>query len=236
MDDALKKYNWEQNYQYLEGFKEEHGRFPTVEENKRIHNWLRYQRFRFKRGDLGKDKAKRLNDLGFPLKKNNNDILWERRFELLEVHVKLGNDPNVQRKPSNSEIERILANWLNKQRYNFKKGVLPMDKAQRLEKVGVYFSRQQFLFEKKYDELKRFQKKHGHFEVPYKGKHKKLRDWINHIRTVRRSSLTTEQVRALNEIGFPFKSKTQRLKEIKEKDNMAKVKNEYDTLKTKGAK
>ncbi|HBH23271.1 MAG TPA: hypothetical protein DDY13_07585 [Cytophagales bacterium] len=236
MKESTKRSVWEENYSYLENFLEENGRFPTVKENSRIHNWLRYQRYRFKKGELSPKKSKKLKEIGFLLSKNNNDVLWERRYELLKEYIRKGFDPNVPRKPDNKGVEYILSNWLNKQRYNFRKGILPLDKAKKLEEAGVYFSWKQYHFEKKYQQLKSFYKKHGHFEVPYTGKHKKLRQWIDQIRSKRKEQLTPEQLQALNELGLPFKSLTKRVKEAREKQSEAELKMQFSKLKKKDNK
>ncbi|KAG7342621.1 helicase domain protein [Nitzschia inconspicua] len=79
-------------------------------------------------------------------------------------------------------------------------------------------SRQNFQdkqWEEKFRELLRFQKKHGHFNVPHGHSNHKLAQWIKRMRyqyQLRKkgchSTLTDERFRKLNDIGFVWESHT----------------------------
>lgn len=122
---------WEDNFEKLKAFKEEHGRFP-IQKDGQIGVWHNSQRQNYRDGILKKDREAKLLSIGvkFGVKKE-----WGEWFPDLKRFLKeKGREP---RSASRSASERTLYGRLNRFRLDFKKGRLPQFQVQAFLELGL---------------------------------------------------------------------------------------------------
>lgn len=156
---------------------------------------------------------------------------WHIRFnELVEFYKKNGHCIV----PSTFEK---LGPWTKNQRHEYKlyqenkTSILTAERIEALNSMNFVWSvKPRSSWESRFEELKRFHKKHGHTKVP--NRMIKLRRWVtnqrsqyNQLKSNKRSSMNEERIKALEEIGFVWSPLKQRAKEIQSN----KEESEYDS-------
>ena len=106
---------------------------------------------------------------------------------------------------------------------------LPIDRINKLTKVGFIWNMEDERFSQNLKKLKRFYKQNGHWDVPQAGRTKKLGEWVAQVRC--RGLAKPHYVNALDDSGFVWEGKKIRLR--KAKSAMKKI-DIYSNLKTKG--
>ena len=123
---------WEEKYQMLKKYIEEHnGKIPTASEPI-IGKWLSNQRKNYKKGKLSEEKKQKLDSLVDWSKSQYeiNEEQWEEKYKLLKQYINENNGKNPPQK------EPIIGKWLNKQRTVYKKGKLSEERKQKLDALG----------------------------------------------------------------------------------------------------
>lgn len=137
---------------------------------------------------------------------------WERKFGLLRKYASQYGHCNVPQKHPD------LGRWVNDQRTNYKKWekgsktTLTEERRRLLEGIGFLWSPNELIWNERFEELKAYKKRTGHFNVPQKGN--TLGKWVNDQRTQYkklmdggRSNLTEARKRILEGIGFSWNAK-----------------------------
>ncbi len=211
------KDQWEQRFAELEAFKSRHGHCSVPRdwrENPRLGTWVHNQRMRKRCGEVGPERIRRLEAVGFDWSHDRdaarlqavyarNDV-WERMFGQLEKFQKRYGHCRVPRgRPGN----RRLATWVFKQRQLQRRGELQPDRFRRLDAIGFAweatgFANQRWL--KYWARLMEFRRRFGHCHVPTTwSEDKALGYWVTSQRAMRKKGLLTEEtVRRLDEVGF----------------------------------
>jgi Helicase associated domain len=138
---------WEAGFQLLLDFKKghDHCRAPTKwtketnETKKKLALWVLRQRRDYMKGRLKKHRVEKLKSIGFiwKLKEQHNGLWrngqWNEKFnQLLQFKEEHGHC-NV---PWGYAENKGLAGWVNTQRKTNSMGRLPLDRKERLERVG----------------------------------------------------------------------------------------------------
>ncbi|GAA1479012.1 hypothetical protein GCM10009623_34580 [Nocardioides aestuarii] len=126
--------------------------------------WVGEQRVRYTAGDLPQERQQRLETLAGWSWHPHAD-LWERHFEALEQFV--AREGHARVPTDHIEGDVPLADWVIRHRQEFKAGLVPADRAARLEALpdwtwDVLASR----WEKHYTALEAFAAREGHAQVP----------------------------------------------------------------------
>ena len=135
-----KEFMWEQGFQHLVAYKEEHGDVlvPISYETPsgfKLGRWIdsvRHSRV------LGEDRIKRINELGFVW--NVNEHRWEQGFQHFVAYKEEHGDlpvPNDYKTKSGYK----LGQWVNSQRSNAKKGQLSSQRIKRLNELKFVWRR-----------------------------------------------------------------------------------------------
>jgi hypothetical protein len=130
---ASRRTPWEDRYQELVSFKEEHGHLMVPPESK-LGVWVKNQRTFFQYGTLALDRIAKLEILGFFFRPPHVfDTRWNQNYALLEAFQKEHGHTNVT--PGNA-----LHKWASKQRFHARNGNLPQDRVAKLEALGFVFA------------------------------------------------------------------------------------------------
>jgi len=140
--------------------------------------------------------------------------LWTLRYgELIEYKEKHG-DCNV---PETYEANKPLGTWVQYQRQQYrhlqegKYSTMTEGRMDKLKELGfIWRKANSSSWNQKYDELKKYKQKHGDCNVPRHNKSfTQLGNWVYSQRTQyrylqqgRQSSMTTERIDKLEELGF----------------------------------
>jgi len=130
-----RKRTWQERASELVEFRRVHGRFPRgyVQDESKPYTFLQYQREKCRAGKLPGDQRSYLDEhlSGWltPPKHDREEELWGRRAGELERFVALhGRFPSY--KTASEPLEKVLAVWVQRQRYCLRRGIL-VDTRQR---------------------------------------------------------------------------------------------------------
>ncbi len=130
---------WEEMFEVLGRFieREGHARVPRehVEDGEALGEWVKIQRDAYrgiKGRRLAKDRGDKLNALeGWTW--DRQDARWEKGFERLVAYVQC--EGHARAPLGFTEGDFALGNWVSRQRYAYRKGWLPQERAMRLESL-----------------------------------------------------------------------------------------------------
>jgi hypothetical protein len=213
---ASSKTTWSDRFRELLAYRKIHGDCKVPKgwpENPRLGQWVVNQRNRRKKGGLREEFIRRLDEIGFDW--SIRVLRWEQcLLELVEFRRKAGHC-NVPPRWTGSPA---LANWVRRQRSDWKSGRLPEDRLNRLKALG--FEREGGLRRKKRLEtawqeflhaLGEFKRTRGHCRVP-KGwpANPGLAQWVVNQRSRAKSgTLRTDRLAELDELGFEWEIKVE---------------------------
>jgi hypothetical protein len=124
---------------------------------------------------------------------------WTLQYEALQKFVS-----HQSRIPSKEEFHQNfpVGRWVNRQRYVFGQGKLPIDRIEKLQSIPGWSWIRQPEFDLYLDLLLKFVAREGHADVPQKHleDEKKLGVWVSNQRR-RWDKLTSEQQEALSKIN-----------------------------------
>jgi hypothetical protein len=218
---------WNKRYEELLEYYKEHGHsmFPVESQtHKELGIWVGTQRRRYKQKIEGKpegsimtdERIRLLNELDFvwdPLEE-----LWTKRYEELVEYYRRHGHTMV---PRESETHKELGFWVGTQRRRYKQkiegkpgGSLMTDKRIRmLNELNFVWDPHDDLWTKRYEELAKYYKEHGHSMVPTESQtHKELGIWVSTQRQFfklslqgklpKKSVFSNERIYLLNELDF----------------------------------
>jgi hypothetical protein len=196
---------WMRRFHELEAFKKEHGHCNLPRKSKThaaLGHWVHNQRQTKKRGKLGEEWIRRLDELGFIW---SLEALWEKRFSELEAFTKEHGhcNPSVL-----SKAHATLGNWVSTQRHRRKQGRLSKERIRRLDELGINWGHAA-KWEKRFSELEAFKREHGHCNVSTLSKtHATLGTWVHTQRHQRKQGiLSEERIQRLDRLDFVWDGK-----------------------------
>jgi len=198
--------SWDVRYGGLVAYKEEHGNCNVPQryfENEQLGGWVGNQRAAYKKGNLNQEKIRKLSSLGFLWEPD--EARWEEMYqELVNYAKKYGNC----RVPVYGYSEnQQLGMWVSQQRANYRVGRLNKDRVKKLDEISFAWDKYEAYWEEMYQELSYYKKQYGDCNVPdgY-SQNSKLAVWVGVQRqSYKKSKLSKEKVRRLNELGFAWK-------------------------------
>ncbi len=172
-----------------------------------LYNWVKNQRRQYRSGVLKPLRSDLLSSIDFPWRTDN--MTFEERVKQMLAYKKKHNTLHVSQVAYGKGSENHkLSRWVNEMRRLYNENRLPLDRIQRLNAIGFIWNMEDELFSKNLAKLKRFHKKHRHFDIPQTGKTKKLGSWVAQVRS--RGLVKKHHIQALNEIGFIWEGKYKR--------------------------
>jgi len=195
-----------------------------------LYHWCKNQRRFHKTGKLAEHRIALLNKIGFNWV-NTNSTFDQRVKELLAYEKEFGSLHVSQVAFPKDSPNHKLSRWVNEMRRLYNENRLPIERINKLNKIGFIWNMEDERFSQNLKKLKRFHKQHGHWDVPQTGRTKKLGEWVAQVRC--RGLAKKHYVKALNETGFVWEGKKIRLR--KAKSAMKKI-DIYSNLKGKAKK
>lgn len=230
---------WLKMYEELKNFKssEGHCNVPhSFAQTSSLRVWVKAQRRMYrmyrqtridKRSSITFSRIKRLNDIGFqwieknddPGKEHNgNDDPWLQKYEELKKFKFCKGHCNVSKHFGRS---KSLRQWVNRQRHECKKiregkpSSMTLSRIDALNDLGFQWNMLEDNWLYKYEELKQFKSREGHFNVPLKGKKNislsiwvcKQRQQYKYMVEGKPSSITQLRIKSLENIGFQWSEK-----------------------------
>lgn len=158
LNDGMKS-RWESNFQLLEQFVSEYGRFPKRAEiyyGVTLGRWCNAQIQNAKDPAFPETKLNKLKEIG--LLANTQVNRWETMFTLLTKFVQAyGRFPL-----SNEKFEdKRIGVWYQKQKSYIKNPSFPADRAEKLKSIGVHLDNREHNWNTNFEMLERFIKKYS---------------------------------------------------------------------------
>ncbi len=195
-------YGWNEKYELLKQYVENHnGMFPPMSEPI-IGNWLDRQKQLYKKRELSKERKDKLNELGDWLtsyRSQKEDEQWDKKYELLKEYVENHNGKLPQSR------EPIIGNWLIWQKEKYKKGELSKEKKEKLDKLGDWLTsyrnqKEDEQWDKKCELLKEYVENHNGQFPPYR--EPKIGYWLsNQKQAYKNEGLSKERKEKLDKLG-----------------------------------
>ena len=197
--------DWEENFNLLMKFIEENNMYPKRKDGS-IGLWLIHQRQNYRDHILSDEHANLLLSKGIPLLIKKN---WGEWFEQLKWFLK-----TYKREPrsiSESSLEKSLYGWLNRQRQEYKEGVLDENKINFFSDLGVSLVASEMeiqlndRFETFFNQLQEFVNKHH--RLPKFKENEKLYEWIGGEKDkIKKGTIKKEREERLRGLGVTVES------------------------------
>lgn len=217
---SLRDWKWQEMYMRLEKYFEKYGdsRVPQKwEKDPKLSNWVLVQRRQFGEGKMNVERRKKLERLNFVWDfRDVYEDQWEEKYQMLKDFKKEHGHCKVPLAHKNQR----LAGWVDRQRTLKSKGKLSKERTEKLDKIDFIWDctiLQEQLWEKRFQELLEYKKKHGNCLVPvnYK-KNRKLGIWVSTQRTIdKHGKLDSDKKKRLKEVGFIWKNQTKEYQDKK---------------------
>jgi predicted helicase len=199
-------YTFDQSYDMLVAFKEEHGHLPSKVENKYLFNFIEWQKRKHKDGQLSEDRFHKLNNLGAlvyrSLKVNKEtdyftETKWKEKFNQLAIYKSIHGDCRApQRGPHAS-----LGKWVCNQREDYRLGKLSIKRRQLLETLNFDFDLLDTLWHENFEKWKQYNCGENDFSETIQG-------WCTFQRKAKeKGKMSEERIKLLEEAAFKWEKR-----------------------------
>lgn len=197
---------WEKRYDELVAYKARYGHCKVTSsfKNKPLASWVMIQRSQYRQRTLSQEKIAKLSALGFQWEFPVWG--WQESYEALKKYKEeYGNYAVNWRGPNNR-----LAQWIQRQRINYRTGTLSTEKVNQLQAIGFPWGAPKLTWEDYYAQLSYYKKKHGDCNVPETEENEKLAGWCRRQRyKCEAGKLSQEKIVKLNALGFEWEQSLQ---------------------------
>lgn len=191
---------WNAMYLALAEYKRMHGHCNVSHvsrENLPLGSWVKTQRKRHKRHERAPAQIELLNKLEFVW--DPVEAQFAGMFSELENYKNTYGDTNV---PYGWPHNPTLGSWVKRLRQHKKKGLINAERLKCLDAIGFQWTNRLDHSENMLVALKEFKREHGHCNVSQRWRGNPiLARWVANQRT-RKTRLSKDLVRQLDEIGF----------------------------------
>ena len=197
---------WNQMYGRLVKYKKKHKSTianKNFDNQHDLHQWVRHQRYQFKRNVLSLHRVDRLESIGFTW--NVYDTNWMKMYKRLVAYKKQFKTTSV---PALYTTDPQLGEWVAAQRirYNRKKSRLTVDRITQLDSIGFVWNILDAQWTEKYDRIVKYKEEYNTTCVPFRyPADPPLGRWVHNQRynyNTNQSSLTADRIAQLESIGF----------------------------------
>ena len=167
--------------------------YPTRSTNKYLGHWVKSQRRRFNNGELPEDYIRRLNEINFIWDYFEEN--WNKRFQELKTYFQNNGH-------SSPPTDHPLFSWCVtlRSKYNKKRPALSQTKKDLLNELNFVWNPDEYKWNLKFQELRKFFQDNGHFDVPVDSS---IWKWIVSQRSnYKRGKLSLERIKLLNDMNF----------------------------------
>jgi hypothetical protein len=166
-----------------------------------------------------------MEEIGFNFELNSekNKRVWNEKFQRLVKYKREHGDCLVPSKNTTTCVveDLQLAQWVTRQRTDYKGGTIPKYRIKKLEELGFVWKmiqrrpttkKQELLWEKSYEKLREFHGEHGDCLVPSKNSTScvvedfQLSQWVTRQRGYYKcGTIPIHRIQKLEELGFVWK-------------------------------
>ena len=150
--------SWNARYRELVQYIQKQGSPLVPRDYGPLGRWVDKQRSHYKTDELSSERLQKLNQIGFVFEPQ--EVQWSERFRELQEYIKEHGNSLV------SQDYGPLGNWTQKQRYNYKMGVLPLERIQQLNKIDFVWDVLEAQWLERFEQLKKYRREHGDTLVP----------------------------------------------------------------------
>lgn len=200
------KATFETNLKDCAAFIKEHGRLPYISESMRLYKWACDIIDLKKKEKLDAKKEKRLDEIGFIWQHDNYTINdFEKKFDALTDFIK--EHGRLPYPSDNTGLDGWVGSIINR----FNNGLLSAEKIERFNAIGFIWRRVSVPavkpgFDKRFEELSAFVKKHGRF--PFDSDEGNLAAFVHYVRGRKRlNKLSSDKVKKLESVGIIWEKK-----------------------------
>ena len=228
---------WKEDYDRLVAYQNEHGTCVVrgqTEDRRSLRAWTQKQRERQSLPDGNNGKlpwyfAHLLDKLGFRWK--TTEDVWEQHYQdLVEYQKEFGHT----RVPRGYKANPSLAHWVKRVRHDgnkFKENptsvTISAAQIQKLDDIGFVWENLNRSWNERFEELLEFRQKHGHCATHKESNvSKKLLQWCQNTRAHhnafllgKKTTMTAERKKQLDDLGFPWELSTTPVKRRKFDEN-----------------
>lgn len=216
---------WSERIEQLNEYFDKNGNYNIPKDSakyKTLVNWLRHQRSKQLKNKLTPEQLSFFEEINFSLEEyfsNEESFSWNENLLRLK---KLKEDTGSFYIASNDKDYGTVLNWLRYQKSQFKQGLLPNDKIDKLLEIGYSFDisyrgkkgrrgistndEPDKNWLNRYEDLKQYYEANGTFLIPQKSKElQSLSSWVRYQKSqFRNGSLGLPKTSLLDKINFPF--------------------------------
>ena len=187
--------NWDARYEQLKEFYNEnrHSNVPKNYKDIVLYVWVATQRRYYKEGNMNIDRMEKLNNLGFVWSSSENK--WNCMYEKLKEFYNENGHTYI---PINNK-DRSLYNLVRVQRYYFKKGLMKIDRVEKLNNLNFIWNIEEEAWGNMYNQLREFYFKNGHSNIGRK--EGALVVW-GYIQRNKKDLLSKEKIALLDNVEF----------------------------------
>ncbi|MEO5339859.1 MAG: Helicase associated domain protein [Magnetococcus sp. MYC-9] len=195
----LEQARWEEQFAAFLQFKQHHAHAAIPEiwpENPALAFWAKEQRRERLRGKLSLERQLLLDEWGFCW--DLEAAYWEARFDALLQFQQAQGHCLV---PASWPEDPLLADWVGKQRRDWRGNRLSEERKQRLDDLGFVWDPEEKAWQDRWAALLAFHAEHGHCHVP--DEQTELADWLRQQRRAGLGrSLSDARRGCLESLGF----------------------------------
>ena len=150
--------SWNARYRELVQYIQEQGSPLVPRDYGPLGRWVDKQRSHYKTDELSSERLKKLNQIGFVFEPQ--EVQWSERFRELQEYIN---------EYGNSLVPQdygTLGNWTQKQRYNYKIGVLHPERVQQLNEIDFVWDVLEAQWLERLEQLKKYRRENGDTLVP----------------------------------------------------------------------
>lgn len=201
---------WNKGYQETLKYKEQFGNANAPKMYKtpdgfRLGIWQFYQMSNYRKGDLDKERIKKLEEIGFIW--DVSEESWKRGYqETIKYKQEFGdaNAPLRHKTPDGFG----LGGWQSKQKANYKNGKIEKKRIEKLKYLGFTWDQLEEAWETGYQETLKYKQQFGNANASQSYKAPdgfNLAVWQhNQMARYNKGELDKERIKRLNEVGFSW--------------------------------
>lgn len=166
----VQDYQWDLKYQKLCVYYSIHNHCNVSARDKDfidLYKWLLRQRILYKEKSLSLDRQKKLDSIG--MQWDLFDYKWEIKYLKLCEFYNRYNNCNVTK--DHIEYYGILNQWIQTQRKDYEKGILALDRKERLSKINFIWNYHDYIWNKKYVCVRYYLRKYPGKQLPKEAKY-----------------------------------------------------------------
>ena len=228
--------SWDEMYKLAKAYYNFHGslnipktfKVDGYEEDKttNLGIWIFAQKMLYRKGKLPKDKINKLKSIGIKFEKVQNTISWDEWYEFATLYYKEHGNLDV---PARLIIEKDgnkinIGYWINEQRNNYKKGKLSKEQIEKLNCIGMIWTKitkavRKLTWDEMYQLAKAYYEYHGNLNIPQtfkvegydEDKKTNLGQWVSEQRkNYNKGTLSKERIKKLESINMIWDARNNR--------------------------